>query len=123
MSQLLARIESPADLHRLTDADLDQLTQEIRDELVRVLTTRPAHFSSNLGVVELCLALHLSYDFRFDRRTCLVAGNERLGITEDLLVHLDATVEIPMYGLPYSHNVATATAIAIYEYCRQFPRG
>lgn len=63
------------------------------------------------------------YDFRFDRRTCLVAGNERLGITEDLLVLLDATVEIPMYGLPYSHNVATATAIAIYEYCRQFPRG
>jgi 1-deoxy-D-xylulose-5-phosphate synthase len=67
MSQLLARIESPADLHRLNDADLDQLTQEIRDELVRVLTTRPAHFSSNLGVVELCLALHLSYDFRYDR--------------------------------------------------------
>src|SRR5215213_4320769 len=67
MSQLLARIESPADLHRLAEADLHQLTQEIRDELVRVLTTRPAHFSSNLGVVELCLALHLTYDFRFDR--------------------------------------------------------
>lgn len=63
------------------------------------------------------------YDFRFDRRTCLVVGNERLGLTDDALALLDATVEIPMYGLPYSHNVATATAIAIYEYCRQFPRG
>jgi tRNA G18 (ribose-2'-O)-methylase SpoU len=63
------------------------------------------------------------YDVRFDRRTCLVVGNERLGLTEDLLELLDAAVEIPMYGLPYSHNVATATAIAIYEYCRQFPRG
>lgn len=63
------------------------------------------------------------YDFRFDRRTCLVVGNERLGLTEDVLVLLDAVVEIPTYGLPYSHNVATATAIAIYEYCRQFPGG
>lgn len=67
MSLLLSKIESPADLHRLNEVELEQLTQEIRDELVRVLTTRPAHFSSNLGVVELCLALHLSYDFRFDR--------------------------------------------------------
>lgn len=67
MSVLLSRIESPADLHRLSEPELEQLTQEIRDELVRVLTTRPAHFASNLGVVELCLALHLSYDFRFDR--------------------------------------------------------
>lgn len=63
------------------------------------------------------------YDFPFDRKTCLVVGNERLGLADDALALLDATVEIPMYGLPYSHNVATATAIAIYEYCRQFPRG
>jgi 1-deoxy-D-xylulose-5-phosphate synthase len=67
MSQLLSKIESPADLHRLNEPQLEQLTHEIRDELIRVLTTRPAHFSSNLGVVELCLALHLTYDFRFDR--------------------------------------------------------
>ena len=67
MSTLLSKIEAPADLHRLNEMELEQLTQEIRDELVRVLTTRPAHFSSNLGVVELCLALHLTYDFRFDR--------------------------------------------------------
>src|SRR5579859_4968740 len=39
----------------------------MRDELVRVLSIRPAHFASNLGVVELCLALHLSFDFRHDR--------------------------------------------------------
>ena len=67
MSLLLSKIESPADLHRLSEPELETLTQEIRDELVRVLTTRPAHFASNLGVVELCLALHLTYDFRFDR--------------------------------------------------------
>ena len=67
MSQLLPQINGPADLHKLTDAELAQLAQEIRDELVRVLSIRPAHFASNLGVVELCLALHLSFDFTKDR--------------------------------------------------------
>jgi tRNA G18 (ribose-2'-O)-methylase SpoU len=63
------------------------------------------------------------YDFRFERRTVLVVGNERQGLTDDVLALLDRTVEIPVYGLPYSLNVATATAIALYEYCRQFPNG
>src|SRR3954447_22476409 len=67
MSQLLPRIESPADLHGLSDEQLLELAHEIREELIRVLTARPAHFASNLGVVELCLALHLVYDFRKDR--------------------------------------------------------
>src|SRR5205823_414670 len=67
MSTLLSRIASPADLHALTDEQLAQLAQEMRDELVRVLSIRPAHFASNLGVVELCLALHLSFDFSKDR--------------------------------------------------------
>ncbi len=67
MSHLLSQIESPADLQRLTDPQLDQLSQEIRDELVRVLSVRPAHFASNLGVVELTLALHLTHDFSRDR--------------------------------------------------------
>src|SRR4051812_22182530 len=65
-SALLPKITSPADLHQLTDEQLAQLTQEMRDELVRVLSIRPAHFASNLGVVELCLALHLTFDFTRD---------------------------------------------------------
>jgi 1-deoxy-D-xylulose-5-phosphate synthase len=67
MSALLPRIAAPADLHALTDEQLLQLAQEMRDELVRVLSIRPAHFASNLGVVELCLALHLAFDFSKDR--------------------------------------------------------
>src|SRR5215831_15922649 len=67
MTALLAQIQSPADLQQLTDEQLVQLTQEMRDELVRVLSIRPAHFASNLGVVELCLALHLTFDFSRDR--------------------------------------------------------
>src|SRR5712672_2052882 len=66
-SALLPEIHSPADLQQLTDEQLEQLTQEMREELVRVLRIRPAHFASNLGVVELCLALHLTYDFSKDR--------------------------------------------------------
>jgi 1-deoxy-D-xylulose-5-phosphate synthase len=67
MSALLSRMTGPADLHTLTDEQLSQLAREMRDELVRVLCTRPAHFASNLGVVELCLALHLTFDFSRDR--------------------------------------------------------
>jgi 1-deoxy-D-xylulose-5-phosphate synthase len=67
MTPLLPQIASPMDLQGLTDPQLVQLAQEMRDELVRVLSIRPAHFASNLGVVELALALHLTFDFRRDR--------------------------------------------------------
>jgi tRNA G18 (ribose-2'-O)-methylase SpoU len=63
------------------------------------------------------------HDFRFVRRTALVIGNERLGLTEEELSFVDAVVEIPVWGLPYAYNVANATAMALYEYCRQFPSG
>lgn len=64
---ILSRIESPADLQGLSGIEQAALAQEIRDELVRVLSIRPAHFASNLGVVELAIALHLVFDFRRDR--------------------------------------------------------
>src|SRR5579883_279518 len=67
MTPLLPQINAPADLHKLTDAQLLDLAQEMRDEMVRVLSIRPAHFASNLGVIELCLALHLTFDFSRDR--------------------------------------------------------
>jgi tRNA G18 (ribose-2'-O)-methylase SpoU len=65
----------------------------------------------------------IMWDFSFPRRTVLVIGNERSGIDPEILQLLDHVVEIPVYGLPYAHNAATATAMALYEYCRQFPRG
>jgi tRNA G18 (ribose-2'-O)-methylase SpoU len=63
------------------------------------------------------------YEHRFARRTALVVGNERTGLADEALQIVDAVVEIPVYGLPYAHNVATAAAIALYEYARQFPNG
>jgi tRNA G18 (ribose-2'-O)-methylase SpoU len=62
-------------------------------------------------------------DFRFERRTALVIGNERAGLTEEELAVVDRVAEIPVFGLPYAYNVHTAVAMAVYEYCRQFPRG
>jgi tRNA G18 (ribose-2'-O)-methylase SpoU len=66
---------------------------------------------------------HDIHAFQFPRRTALVVGNERTGLTPDLLALLDDTVEIPVWGLPFSYNVATATSMALYEYCRQWPEG
>ena len=63
------------------------------------------------------------YDYAFPRRCVLVVGNEREGLSEALLSLMVDVVEIPTYGLPYSHNAATAAAIAMYEYCRQYPTG
>lgn len=63
------------------------------------------------------------FEYSFTRKTVLVIGHERLGITEDTLALLDDLIEIPVYGLPYSYNVVTATTMAVYEYCRQFPHG
>jgi tRNA G18 (ribose-2'-O)-methylase SpoU len=63
------------------------------------------------------------FDFAFRRRTVLVVGNERSGVAEEVLRLLDHAVEIPIYGRPLAHNAATAAAMALYEYCRQYPRG
>ena len=63
------------------------------------------------------------YDFAFPRQMVLVLGHERLGITPDVLRLLDCSIEIPVYGLPYSYNVVTAASMALYEYCKQYPTG
>jgi 1-deoxy-D-xylulose-5-phosphate synthase len=64
---VLGGIHSPADLKGLSEAELAQLAGEMRSELLDVVGRRSAHFASNLGVVELCLALHLTFDFAQDR--------------------------------------------------------
>ncbi len=63
------------------------------------------------------------YDFHFPQMTALVIGSEREGLSDEVLEMLDAVIEIPVYGRPYSHNVVTAATMAVYEYCRQFPDG
>lgn len=67
MDKLLKTIRSPQDLKGLSPKQLDQLAAEIREALFRLAATRTAHFASNLGVVELTLALHTTFDFSRDR--------------------------------------------------------
>jgi len=66
---------------------------------------------------------HSLFEYQFQRKTALVVGAEREGLTEEELGFLDAVVEIPVYGQPFSYNVATATTMAVYEYCKQYPFG
>ena len=62
-------------------------------------------------------------EHEFTRKTALVIGSEREGLSQEALDQLHAVVEIPVFGFPASYNVVTATTMAVYEYCRQFPRG
>src|ERR1051325_5618656 len=55
---LLPTIAGPADVKALAAAQLPQLAQEIRDELIEVTSRNGGHIGPNLGVVELTLALH-----------------------------------------------------------------
>ncbi|HEY8635172.1 MAG TPA: 1-deoxy-D-xylulose-5-phosphate synthase [Candidatus Dormibacteraeota bacterium] len=59
---LLEKIESPADLRRLDQAQLTQLAVEVREFLVAQTSRSGGHLSPNLGVVELTFALHRVFD-------------------------------------------------------------
>jgi 1-deoxy-D-xylulose-5-phosphate synthase len=64
---ILATIHSPHDLQGLSLPHLERLAAEMREVLCNLVSCRSAHFASNLGVVELCLALHQTFDFQHDR--------------------------------------------------------
>jgi 1-deoxy-D-xylulose-5-phosphate synthase len=62
MTPILDSIHSPADVKRLTLAELTQLAAEIRSELINVLSRTGGHLGPNLGVVELTIAMHYVFD-------------------------------------------------------------
>lgn len=64
---LLAGLHDARELSVMSPDTLADVAVEIRDVLCNLLATRTAHFASNLGVVELCLALHAEFDFLTDR--------------------------------------------------------
>ena len=66
-SRILDGIDSPADLKRLDETQLPQLAQEIRDELITVLSQTGGHLGPNLGVVELTIALHRVFETPLDK--------------------------------------------------------
>ncbi len=64
---ILPSIHSPHNLRDLSLPQLERLAAEMREVLCNLVSCRSAHFASNLGVVELCLALHQTFDFTHDR--------------------------------------------------------
>jgi 1-deoxy-D-xylulose-5-phosphate synthase len=67
MGRLLDEIDSPEDLRKMRLTDLPILAQEIREEIIRTVSQVGGHLASNLGVVELTLALHYVFDTPRDR--------------------------------------------------------
>jgi len=67
MNRLLDGIDSPADLKKLSQRELKQLASELRQMLVDTITVTGGHLASNLGVVELTIALHRAFDSPRDK--------------------------------------------------------
>ena len=61
-ARLLDRIDGPNDLKSLSLEELDQVANDVRETIISVITERGGHLASNLGVVELTLALHRVFD-------------------------------------------------------------
>ena len=61
MNTLLDAINDPSDLKGLSDQEMDTLAEEIRQFLLENVSQTGGHLSSNLGVVELTLALHKTF--------------------------------------------------------------
>ena len=64
---ILDSIASPADVRRLLPGQLPQLAREVRGEILQTISSVGGHLSSNLGAVELAVALHFAYDTPADR--------------------------------------------------------
>ena len=62
MSNILEKIESPADVKKLSIAELEQLAEEIRERLIIGVSKTGGHIGPNLGVVELTIAMHYVFD-------------------------------------------------------------
>lgn len=113
----------PAKLDRRIARDgADALRIEIHRTLPPVLADLQAQGYRLVGLEQTTDSTNL-HEYIFQRKTALVIGNERTGLTPEILELLDDVVEIPVWGMPYSYNVATATTMALYEYCRQYPEG
>ena len=59
---LLSKINSPSDLRKLNKIDLPQASEELRQFIIDVVSEKGGHFGARLGVVELTVALHYTFN-------------------------------------------------------------
>ncbi len=64
---LLEQVVSPTDLHRFSDKELRQVADEVRQAIIDKVSQTGGHFSSNLGTVELTVALYAAYSIPPDK--------------------------------------------------------
>ena len=67
MGRLIKQINFPADLRKFGKDDLRQISDELRDELIDVVSETGGHLGAGLGVVELTVALHYAFDTPKDK--------------------------------------------------------
>src|SRR5690242_2405795 len=67
MAPLLDRIDKPQDLHALTDEELQQVAQEVREHIIDTVGEIGGHFGANLGACEIAVALHSMLDSPRDK--------------------------------------------------------
>ena len=102
---------------------LEFVTIERRRSLEPVLRKLKSNGKHTLiGLEQTTNSKHI-FEFKFPSQSVLVIGHERDGIDAATLALLDEVVEIPVFGLPHSYNVATATSMALYEFTRQSIQG
>ena len=67
MTKLIRQINFPADLRKFKKEDLAQISEELREELIDVVSETGGHLGAGLGVVELTVALHYVFDTPKDK--------------------------------------------------------
>ncbi len=67
MSRILDRIDRPQDLHALSEEELVQVAQEVREHIIDTVGEIGGHFGANLGTTELSVALHSLMDSPRDK--------------------------------------------------------
>ncbi|MGZ3920668.1 MAG: 1-deoxy-D-xylulose-5-phosphate synthase [Bacteroidia bacterium] len=65
--ELLAKINSPKDLKKLREDQLEQLSSELRQYIIDLVSVKGGHFGASLGVVELTVALHYIFNTPYDQ--------------------------------------------------------
>lgn len=65
--KVLYKIHTPADLKTLSEAELTQLCEELRDYIIDIVCQKPGHLGASLGVIELTVALHYVFNTPYDK--------------------------------------------------------
>ena len=66
-TNLLGKIDSPADLKKLQPEQLRQVSSELRQYIIDIVSDNPGHFGASLGVIELTVALHYVFNTPYDK--------------------------------------------------------